>query len=94
MNDCTVLVVGGAEYIGTHMVNELIKAKIGAITLDNLSTGHRDLHPGGLLIEGRLGDAALLDGIFSTHDIAAVMYFAAYSLVGESETARGIPFGR
>ena len=84
MNDYTVLVVGGAGYIGAHMVNELLKANVGVITLDNLSTGHRDLHPGGPLIEGRLGDAALLDKIFSTHDIAAVMHFAAYSLVGES----------
>ena len=84
MNDCTVLVVGGAGYIGTHMVNELLKAKISVISLDNLSTGHRDLHPGGLLIEGRLGDAALLDDIFSSHAIDAVMHFAAYSLVGES----------
>ena len=84
MNDYTVLVVGGAGYIGSHMVNELLKANVGVITLDNLSTGHHDLHPGGPLIEGRLGDAALLDKIFSTHDIAAVMHFAAYSLVGES----------
>jgi len=84
MNDCTVLVVGGAGYIGTHMVNELLKAKISVISLDNLSTGHRELLPGGLLIEGRLGDATLLDKIFSTHPIDAVMHFAAYSLVGES----------
>jgi UDP-glucose 4-epimerase len=84
MNDCTVLVVGGAGYIGSHMVSELLKAKINVISLDNLSTGHRDLLPGGLLIEGRLGDAALLDKIFSTHHIDAVMHFAAYSLVGES----------
>jgi UDP-glucose 4-epimerase len=84
MNDYTVLVVGGAGYIGSHMVNELLKDGINVITLDNLSTGHRDLLPGGLLVEGRLGDAALLDEIFSTHDIAAVMHFAAFSLVGES----------
>ena len=84
MNDCTVLVVGGAGYIGTHMVNELLKAKISVISLDDLSTGHRELLPGGLLIEGRLGDATLLDKIFSTHPIDAVMHFAAYSLVGES----------
>jgi UDP-glucose 4-epimerase len=61
MNDCTVLVVGGAGYIGTHMVNELLKAKINVISLDNLSTGHRGLLPGGLFIEGRLGDAKLLE---------------------------------
>jgi UDP-glucose 4-epimerase len=84
MKDCSVLVVGGAGYIGAHMVGVLLKAKFKVITLDNLSTGHRELHPGGLLIEGSLGDAKLLDNIFSTQRIDAVMHFAAYSLVGES----------
>ena len=84
MKDYTVLVVGGAGYIGSHMVNELLKDGLRVITLDNFSTGHRDLLPGGMLVEGRLGDAALLDEIFSTHDIAVVMHFAAFSLVGES----------
>jgi len=86
MNDCTVLVVGGAGYIGAHMVDALLKAKTRVITLDNLATGHRELHPGGLFIEGSLGDAKLLDDIFSTQRINAVMHFAAYSLVGESVT--------
>jgi len=84
MKNCTVLVVGGAGYIGTQMVKVLLEAKTEVITLDNLSTGHRELHPGGLFIEGNLGDATLLDKIFSTHHIDAVMHFAAYSLVGES----------
>ena len=84
MKDCTVLVVGGAGYIGSHMVDVLLKNKLQVITLDNLSTGHRELHPGGLFIEGSLGDAKLLDNIFSTQRIDAVMHFAAYSLVGES----------
>ena len=86
MNDCTVLVVGGAGYIGAHMVSALMKAKTRVITLDNLSTGHRELHPGGLFIEGSLGDPKMLDDIFSTQHIDAVMHFAAYSLVGESVT--------
>jgi len=86
MKDCTVLVVGGAGYIGAHMVNALLKTKTGVITLDNLSTGHRELHPGGLFIEGNLGDPKLLDDIFTTQRIDAVMHFAAYSLVGESVT--------
>ena len=86
MKDCTVLVVGGAGYIGAHMVNALLKTKTGVITLDNLSTGHRELHPGGLFIEGSLGDPQLLDDIFATQRIDAVMHFAAYSLVGESVT--------
>jgi len=79
-------VVGGAGYIGAHMVNVLLNSKTRVITLDNLSTGHRDLHPGGLFIEGSLGDAKLLDSIFSTQRVDAVMHFAAYSLVGESVT--------
>jgi len=86
MKDCTVLVVGGAGYIGAHMVDALLKAKTRVITLDNLATGHRELHPGGLFIEGSLGDAKLLDDIFSSRRIDAVMHFAAYSLVGESVT--------
>jgi len=84
MKDRDILVVGGAGYIGSHMVKELLKAKYNVITLDNLSTGHRELLPGGLFIEGSLGDVKLLDRIFSTHRIDAVMHFAAYSLVGES----------
>jgi UDP-glucose 4-epimerase len=52
--------------------------------LDDLSTGHRDLIPGGNFIEGSLGDAALLDRIFSKNRIDAVMHFAAFALVGES----------
>ena len=78
-----ILVVGGAGYIGAHMVNALLRANYDVVTLDNLSTGHRDLLPGGELIVGNL-DAGLLDHIFSSHRIDAVMHFAAYSLVGES----------
>jgi len=87
MKDCSVLVVGGAGYIGAHMVDVLLKAKMEVITLDNLSTGHRDLHPGGIFIEGSLGDTKLLDDIFSNQRIDAVMHFAAYSLVAESVTS-------
>jgi UDP-glucose 4-epimerase len=77
-----ILVVGGAGYIGAHMVNALLRANYEVVTLDNLSTGHRDLVPGGALVVGNLGDNGLLDHIFSRID--AVMHFAAYSLVGES----------
>ena len=62
MKDCTVLVVGGAGYIGSHMVDVLLRGKFEVITLDNLSTGHRELHPGGLFIEGSLGDCELVWG--------------------------------
>ncbi|MDM8525601.1 UDP-glucose 4-epimerase GalE [Desulfococcaceae bacterium HSG8] len=84
MKKHSILVVGGAGYIGSHMVKDLLHAGYDVITLDNLSTGHRELLPGGQFIEGSLNDTALLDSIFSEHRISAVMHFAAYSLVGES----------
>lgn len=80
----TILVVGGAGYIGSHMVLELLQAGHNVVVLDNLSRGHRELLVGGTFVEGDLGDGRLLDHIFSQYRIAAVMHFAAYSLVGES----------
>ena len=80
----SILVVGGAGYIGAHMVTDLLRAGYQAVTLDNLSRGHRDLVPGGTFVQGDLGDAALLDNVFTQHRISAVMHFAAFSLVGES----------
>jgi len=84
MKDETILVVGGAGYIGSHMVKDLLETGHKVVILDDLSTGHRDLIPGGDFIEGSLGDAALLDRIFSKNRIDAVMHFAAFALVGES----------
>ncbi|MGD9107514.1 MAG: UDP-glucose 4-epimerase GalE [Desulfobacterales bacterium] len=84
MKNKKILVVGGAGYIGSHMVKDLLDKNYDVITLDDLSTGHRELLPGGEFIEGRLGDRVLLDNLFSTHKISAVMHFAAFSLVGES----------
>lgn len=82
----TVLVAGGAGYIGSHMVLALLKAGFDVVVLDNLSRGHRDLVLGGTFVEGDLGDAAILDRIFTQHPVTAVMHFAASSLVGESVT--------
>lgn len=79
-----ILVVGGAGYIGTHMVRHLLEDGHEVIVLDNLSRGNQDLLPGGVFIEGNLGDEALLDELFSTYPVKAVMHFAAFSLVGES----------
>ena len=84
MNSETILVVGGAGYIGSHMVIDLLTTGREVIILDDLSTGHRELVTGGRLIEGSLGDAALLDEIFTDNRIDAVMHFAAFALVGES----------
>lgn len=93
MTDAKILVVGGAGYIGSHMVKELRSAGYVTITLDNLSKGHRDLIPGGEFIKGDLSDRPLLDSIFTSKEIAAVMHFAAYSLVGES-VARPLDYYR
>ena len=79
-----ILVVGGAGYIGSHMVQELLDADYPVVTLDNLATGHRELVPGGEFVQGDLGQPELLDELFSTRSIGAVMHFAASSLVGES----------
>jgi len=84
MKQYNVLVVGGAGYIGSHMVKFLLDGGSGVVTLDDLSKGHRDLVCGGKFYKGSMDDQALLDKIFSENMINAVMHFAAYSLVGES----------
>ena len=84
MKESTVLVVGGAGYIGTHMVAALIEAGSRVITIDNLSRGHRDLLPGGTFVHGDIQDQDLLDRVFASYPVDAVMHFAAHSQVGES----------
>jgi UDP-glucose 4-epimerase len=84
MSKPAILVIGGAGYIGSHMVLDLIRAGYPVITLDNLSRGHRDLVAGGDFVEGDLGNPADLDRVFTRYPVKAVMHFAAWSLVGES----------
>ena len=84
MKKPAILVVGGAGYIGSHMVLDLLRAGYPVVTLDDLSRGHRELVPGGDFIEGDMGDPAVLAQIFKQHPIRAVMHFAAHSQVGES----------
>jgi UDP-glucose 4-epimerase len=79
-----ILVVGGAGYIGSHMVKQLSLSGTDVITLDNLSRGYRDAVKYGKFIEGDLGDISILDRLFDKHDIDAVMHFAAFIEVGES----------
>ncbi|WP_129690849.1 UDP-glucose 4-epimerase GalE [Gottfriedia acidiceleris] len=80
-----ILVVGGAGYIGSHTVKELVEQNYEVVVLDNLTTGHRDaVDERAIFVEGDLGDATVLETVFSTYKIDAVMHFAAYSLVGES----------
>ena len=83
----TILVTGGAGYIGSHAVLALNAQGYRVVILDNLVYGHRDFVENSLqvdLIEGDTNDRSLLDHLFQTHDIAAVMHFAAYAYVGES----------
>ncbi|GFE68203.1 UDP-glucose 4-epimerase GalE [Chroococcus sp. FPU101] len=82
-----ILVTGGAGYIGSHAVLALQRSGFEVLVLDNLVYGHRDLIENVLqvpLIVGDTGDRLLLDHVFATYDIAAVMHFAAYAYVGES----------
>ena len=82
-----ILVVGGAGYIGSYMCKYLSKQGYQPVVLDNLVYGHREAVKWGPLFEGSMSDTALLDHIFSTHQIGAVMHFAAFCHVGESVTA-------
>jgi len=79
-----ILVVGGAGYIGSHMVKMLLGKGHEVITLDNLSSGHRDAVLGGTFVEGDLADPACLTHIFEQYQPEAVMHFASYIQVGES----------
>lgn len=79
-----ILVVGGAGYIGSHMVKLLARAGHDATTFDNLSTGHRDAVKYGHFIEGDLADCAALDALFRGHRFDGVMHFASFIQVGES----------
>lgn len=79
-----ILVVGGAGYIGSHMVKLLLDLGYQVTTLDNLSGGYRDAVPGGEFVEGDLADQALLGSLLGAGDFSGVMHFASYIMVGES----------
>ncbi|HEX5766344.1 MAG TPA: UDP-glucose 4-epimerase GalE [Woeseiaceae bacterium] len=84
MGDKTILVTGGAGYIGSHVVRQLGAAGESVLTLDNLTTGFREAVTAGELVVGDTGDAALLENLFVDHDIDTVMHFAAHTIVPES----------
>lgn len=81
-----VLVVGGAGYIGSHMMKALARVGHRAVAYDNLSTGHRDAVLYGDLIEGDLADTDLLRSTLRAGRFDAVMHFASNIEVGESVT--------
>jgi UDP-glucose 4-epimerase len=79
-----ILVVGGAGYIGSHMVKMLLEQGHAVVTFDNLSSGFRDAVLGGEFVKGDLADKVKLDEVFAVHRPDAVMHFASCIQVGES----------
>jgi len=80
-----ILVTGGAGYIGSIAVEELVEAGEKVIVYDNLSQGHRDaVDPRATFIKGDLADIVKLEATFNQHSIEAVMHFASSTLVAES----------
>ncbi len=83
----TILVLGGAGYIGSHTVYELIEKKYDVVVVDNLSTGHiESVHKNARFYEGDIRNREFLDSVFEKEHIDGVIHFAAFSLVGESMT--------
>jgi UDP-glucose-4-epimerase GalE len=80
----TILVTGGAGYVGSHACKALAAAGHTPVVYDNLSRGHREFARWGPLEVGDLCEAAKLDAVFARHRIDAVMHFAALAYVGES----------
>ena len=79
-----ILVVGGAGYIGPHMVKKLVRAGFDVVVLDDLSTGHRAALRYGHFVEGSIADRSLLDDLLANGRFDAVMHFASFIQVGES----------
>lgn len=81
----SVLVLGGAGYIGSHAVYQLIEQKQKVVVIDSLETGHRNaVHPEASFYKGDNRDADFLKSVFEQETIDSVIHFAANSLVGES----------
>ncbi len=81
----SILVTGGAGYIGSIVTEELIKQGRDVVVFDNLSCGHEAaVHPQAQFIKGDLARRRDIGAVFERHDVDAVMHFASYTLVGES----------
>jgi len=88
-----ILVTGGAGYIGSICVEELLVQGYGVVVIDNLQEGHRAaVMPEAVFYEGDYGDVALLRDIFSKHEIDAVVHFAAETTIEFSMTDPGLYF--
>ena len=86
MANKSILVTGGAGYIGSHVVLQLVAAGERVVVLDNLSTGFENAVIGAELVIGDTGDRELVSRVLREHDIDAVLHFAAHTIVPESVT--------
>jgi len=81
----SILVTGGAGYIGSHTVHELVNQGFDVIVFDSLENGHKEFLPENIhLFKGNLASLSDIEKVFISHKIDAVIHFAAYALVGES----------
>jgi UDP-arabinose 4-epimerase len=80
----SILIVGGAGYIGSHTAKRIASAGLEPVVLDNLVYGHRWAVRWGPLVEGDVADAALVARVIKEHRVTAVIHFAAFAYVGES----------
>lgn len=79
-----VLVTGGAGYIGSHVVQQLVARGEHVVVIDNLSTGFRDAVHGAKLVVGNVGDRGLVSRVLAEHRVDTVLHFAAHTVVPES----------
>lgn len=82
----SVLVTGGAGYIGSHTVQQLVARGERVVVIDDLSTGFRDAVRGARLVVGNVGDPALVSAVLDAYQVDAVLHFAAHTVVPESVT--------
>jgi UDP-glucose 4-epimerase len=80
----SILVTGGAGYIGSHTVLQLVARGERVVVLDDLSTGFRQAVRGVPLVVGQVGDRALVDALLAEHQVETIIHFAAHTIVPES----------
>lgn len=82
----SVLIVGGAGYIGSHTAKRVAHAGLTPIVFDNLEYGHKSAVKWGPFVEGDLADTPLIQRVLREYEVTSVIHFAAYAYVGESVT--------
>ena len=80
----SILIAGGAGYIGSHAAKLVAQAGLEPVVLDNFVYGHKWAAKWGPLVEGDLADRAFVDRVLTEHKVSAVIHFAAFAYVGES----------